>query len=378
MKFSEIIGHKNVIQRLQVMTESRKLPHALLFHGPSGIGKTNVARAFIQYLNCENPVNGDACGRCAGCLQTEKLNNPDVRYVFPVVKKGKYALSSDFSEEWQEFISRYPYMPIEKWLEIIDAGNSRPVIYVDESEEIIRISSLSAYGKGRKIFLIWLPEKMNLETANKLLKVIEEPHSDTLFILVSNDAGSIIPTVRSRLQAIEFSPLEESDIIDFICKSGKTYEESVALARIAGGNMNKASQLIERDGEIKDFMSDFIQMMRGCYSRNLPLLKSLSDKFAGYGREKSLRALEYFARMLRESFISNLKSPELEAMTPEEKAFVSKFGPFINVANIEEMLKQTDRAHKDISRNANQKIVWFDLLLEFTRLIRTAPGGPKS
>lgn len=375
MRFSEIIGHGNELRKLVTMVDEGRLPHALLLHGPSGVGKMQAARALVQYLYCTDRREGDSCGHCPACLQTSKLNNPDVHFVFPIVKTKTRSLSSDYSDEWKEFITAHSYMSPEEWLRIIDAGNSRPMIHVTESEEMIRLSSLSAYGNGYKVFVLWLPEKMNADAANRLLKVIEEPFSDTLFVLVSNNAGEILPTVRSRLQGVEFRPLPDDELIGFLSGKGKSQEEASALARIARGNMNKASQLAESEGESSEFQSGFMSSMRAAYSRNMVELKNLSDAFAGYGREKSLRLLDYFARMIRESFISNLKCASLESMTPGEKTFVARFGPFVNAANVEEIVREIDSAREDISRNANQKIVFFDFLIQLTRLIRTKGAG---
>lgn len=376
MKFGDIVGHKEGIAKLVSMADMKRIPHALLLHGPSGIGKMALARAFIQYINCSNPSGGDSCGQCPNCLQTAKLNNPDIHFIYPIIKRSSPSrtISSDYADEWREFISESPFMPVEGWLAKLEAGNSSPIIYKDESEEILRLSSLSSYGRGYKIFVIWQPEKMNEAAANKLLKVIEEPFGDTLFILVSNNPTELMPTIRSRLQDVAFKSLPEKDIIDFFISRGKTPEEARSLSKIAAGNINKASELVSSEGEFSRFNSDFINVMRACYARKMVDLKNYADTFAGYGREKSLRLLDYFARMTRESFISNLKCEALEAMTVDEKKFVERFGPFINAANVEEICHEINRARNDISRNANQKIVWFDLFIELTRLIRTKGG----
>lgn len=379
MRFRDIIGHGQEIEKLVTMADNGRIPHALLLHGPSGVGKTRVARAFVQYLFCSERHDGDSCGRCPACLQASSLGNPDIHYIFPIVKKDKNDTAADFAEEWLEFMERSPYMSPEEWLDIIEAGNSRPMIHVTESEELLRQSSLSAYGDGRKVFVIWLPEKMNPDASNRLLKVIEEPFEDTLFILISNSPAEILPTVRSRLQGLEFRPLPDEDIAGFLRSAGKSAEEAEVLAGIAKGNMNRAAALVAEDGEYAAFAAVFMGVMRAAYARRMPELREYADTFAGYGREKAMRLLIYFARMVRESFISNLSCPSLETMTPSEKTFVGRFGPFINVANMEELLSQIDRAREDISRNANQKIVWFDFLVELTRLIRSqsAPQSKK-
>lgn len=377
MRFADIIGNREAIEKLTAMADSGKLPHALLLHGPAGSGKTRLARAFIQYINCTNRTDGDSCGHCPACIQTSKLNNPDVHYIFPIVKNAKHpkAISDEYIGEWKDFIEKNPYMPYEGWLEAIEAGNSQPMIYKTESEEIIRVSSLSSYGSGYKIFMIWLPEKMNAEAANKLLKVIEEPFSDTLFIMVSNNSGALLPTIQSRVQGVNINRLSDEEITRYICSLGKNYEEAAMLAKIARGNMNMAAILASTEGELTEFSELFRGVMRAAYSRMMPALRDFADTFASSGREKSLRLLSYFARMIRESFISNLHCSALEAMTPDEDKFVERFGPFINAANVEEILAEIDRAYEDISRNGNQKIVWFDFLIQLTRLIRTKGMG---
>lgn len=375
MKFADITGHKEAIGKLKGMVDSGKLPHALLLHGPVGVGKGRVALALLQYIYCESRTGGDSCGKCPACLQSQKLNNPDIHYVFPIVKKDKLLISADYIEEWKEFLKISPYFSQEIWLDVINAGNSRPMIHVTESEEMLRVANLSAYGSGYKAFMVWLPEKMNAEAANRLLKLIEEPFEDTLFIFISNNPGEILPTVRSRLQGVEFKALTDMEVTTSLELKGVAHDEALSAAHISAGNMNKALALVSEEGETKEFISGFISVMRGAYSRNMPELRRLADLFAGYGREKSLRLLDYFGRMVRESFISNLKTQGLTAMMPEEQAFVAKFGPFVNAANVEEISRQIDRAREDISRNANQKIVWFDFMIEITRLIRLSNPG---
>lgn len=365
MQFKQIVGHNNEKELLKSFVQKGQIPHATLLYGPPGIGKMSLARAFVQYICCSSPQDGDSCGKCPNCIQTSKLNNPDIHYVFPVIKKGAAGnpVSEDFIDPWRKFITEYPFMPVEKWQELIEAGSSQPLIYVYESDKIIATSSLSAYAGKYKIFLIWLPEKMNKEAANKLLKVIEEPFEDTLFVLVSNDPASILPTVRSRLRGVEVMPMTDDEIQRQINFNGMERQDVEAVTKISKRNMNRVMELISDGGEIAEFASLFIDTMRNCYTRNLQALRNLSEKAASFGREKEIRLLAYFNRMIRESFLSNLKNPALLAMTHAEKEFTGKFGPFIHAGNVELMMKSIDKASLDISRNANQKIVWFDLMI---------------
>ncbi len=198
MKFSEIAGHNETIRALRSIVDAGKIPHAIMLSGISGIGKFRLARALAQYIHCQNHVNGDSCGVCPSCKQHQNLNNPDIHFIYPVIKRDGILISKDLADCWKEMMTEWSYMPPEKWNEIIQAGNSRPAIYVTESEDIIARASLSAYQENFKIFLMWLPEKMRPEAANKLLKIIEEPYDDTIFILVSNDDSKVLPTIFSR------------------------------------------------------------------------------------------------------------------------------------------------------------------------------------
>ncbi len=372
MKFSDITGHARQIENLRNMVDNNKIPHALLLHGLPGVGKMRVTRALLSYICCENRFNGDSCGVCPSCRQVNSLNLPDIHYSFPILKKNgsKNPLSIDYLEEWKDFLDNYSFMPTEKWLEIINAGNSQPTYYVTEADEISRISSLSAYNSKYKIFVIWLPEKMESSVANKLLKIIEEPFSDTLFILVSNDASQILPTIFSRCQRIAFNRLGDEEITDTLINMGLSEVKSAEVARLAQGKLSKALELASHDGETEEFGNYFRTSMRNAYARNVAELKRLSDSFAALGREKSLRLLDYFSSQVRENFIYNLHTPSLNMLNPSEEEFSRKFAPFIHVANVEKIVNEITRTRRDISRNANSKLVWFDFLLHLLTYIR--------
>ena len=270
-------------------------------------------------------------------------------------------------------LEKYPFMQQEKWAELIQAGNKQPIIYVYDSDEIIRISSLTSYSAAYKSFLIWQPEKMNLDAANKLLKVIEEPFSDTLFILVSNDESKLLPTIRSRLQGIKVNPQTPEEVAAWLQKKyGGDSDYTLRIARIAEGNLVKAEELLKNEGENKEFTSCFIDMTRNSYARKIEELRNLSEHFSGFGREKSLRMLAYFSRLVRENFIYNLKISSLSAMTEEEEAFSRKFSPFINHRNVEKISEEIDNAITDIGRNGNQKVIWFDFMLKLMVLLRSS------
>ncbi|MCH5235052.1 MAG: DNA polymerase III subunit [Muribaculaceae bacterium] len=371
MRFADITGHKEIIRSLQGLTEAGKIPHAFLFTGISGIGKMRTARALAQYIHCKNKKDGDSCGVCPSCLQHQKHNNPDLHFVYPIVKKEGALISKDMIEQWREMITDYSYMPPEKWNELIKAGNSQPAIYVNESEEIISRASLSAFQEDFKIFIIWLPEKMRPEAANKLLKVIEEPFEDTIFILVSNNDSKILPTIQSRTQRYNFKPLSEIELQELLLKTGVDPDMAADAARISEGSLQKADEIACHPEELIEFSNLFKEIMRAAYTLNAKSLKELSETVAGFGREKLLRFLTYCGRLIRENYIYNFQIPSLVLMTQEESNFSSKFAPFIHDGNVERLSEEIARASQDIERNGNSKIVMFDLFLLLSRLVRT-------
>lgn len=379
MRFAEITGHKDIIYSLQGLAESGKIPHAFLFSGISGIGKMRTARAFAQYIHCKNKSNGDSCGKCASCLQHQKHNNPDLHFIYPIVKREGALISKDMIEPWREMLNEYSYMPPEKWNELLKAGNSQPAIYVNESEEIISRASLSAFQEDYKIFIIWLPEKLRPEAANKLLKVIEEPFEDTIFILVSNNDNKILPTILSRNQRFNFKPLSESELQELLLKTGVEANMAADAARISEGSLQKADEIACHPEEMIEFSNLFKDIMRAAYALNAKSLKQLSETVAGFGREKILRFLGYCGRMIRENYIYNFNISSLVRMTGEEETFSSRFAPFIHDGNVERLSEEIARAAQDIERNGNSKIVMFDLFLLLSRLVRmpkatTLPG----
>lgn len=371
MKFSDIAGHKETIDALRSTVDSGRIPHAILLSGISGIGKFRLTRAFAQYVHCRHRHDGDSCGVCPSCLQHQKHNNPDIHFIYPVVKRDGAQVSTDFIDQWKTMLSEWSYMPPEKWNEIIQAGNSQPAIFVNESEDIISRVSLSAYQENYKIFLIWLPEKLRPEAANKLLKVIEEPFEDTLFILVSNDDSRLLPTIFSRTQRFNMRPLADSDISDHLMLNrGIDPAIAEAAARIAEGSMGKAEQLACHPDEIMEFSALFKETMRMAYALKARELRIISESCASMGREKLIRFLSYCSRMIRENFIYNMKMPQISLMTPDEESFSIRFSPFIHEGNVEGLDSEIARASADIERNANAKIVMFDLLLLLSQWVR--------
>ena len=217
MRFADIPAHEDVKERLRHMADTDRVPHALLLEGPAGSAKFALARAFTQYLHCTSHVDGDSCGHCPSCLQHQAFNHIDTVFSFPVIKRsGKPAISDDYAEDFRAFMGEYPYMDFDAWRVSLDNLNSQPQIYVDEGQELLRRLSYMARQARYKVVLLWLPERMREDTANKLLKLVEEPFDDTKIIMVSNNARLILPTIYSRTQRIEVRRYSDAEVVGIL------------------------------------------------------------------------------------------------------------------------------------------------------------------
>lgn len=369
MKFSDIPFHAEAKEKIRHMIDSGHIPHALLIEGPEGIGKFALARAAAQYLHCENRQNGDSCGKCPACLQHKTFNHIDTHFIFPVVKKDR--ISDDYINEWHEFLDESPFMDFKKWMSYLDSPNTQPAIYVKESEDIIHKLSFTSHRSRHKVVLMWLPERLRIEAANKLLKQIEEPFSDTIFILVSNNSAEILPTIYSRTQRVVLRRLSDLEIAEYMTDRYQvSHEDAVALSHLAEGNLLKAQELITLNSESKKFLALFIELMRKAYQRDVKALKTWATDVAALGREQELRLLAYCMRLIRENFIYNLHVPSLNYLVQEEKAFSVNFARFVNERNVVQLMNELNQASIDIAGNANGKIVLFDLALRVILLLK--------
>lgn len=371
MKFSDIIGNQAAKDHLRHIIDRDTIPHALLIHGAPGTGKLALARAAAQYIHCTNRRNGEPCGECPSCRQHQSFNHADTFFSFPIVKKKGYAVSDDYITEWKSFLLNNPVESFERWLDELRADNSQPIIYVNESESIIHKMSYVSYSSKYKVLIMWLPEKMKEDCANKLLKLLEEPFSDSLFILVSENAKAILPTIFSRVQRLEMKKLSTPEVADYLqSRYGLNEQDAFAVAAPADGNILVAEKNIALDGENKEFFQYFTSLMRLAYTRDLKSLKKWSEEVHAFKREKTRRFLQYAARMIRENFIYNLHHSELNYLNRSEEQFSTRFAPFINAANVEQMIREIETAETDIQGNANGKIVLFDFAIRITILIK--------
>jgi len=374
MFFKDIIGQDQIKDQLIKTARQGFIPHAQLFCGPEGVGKFPLALAYAQYLNCEDPGETDSCGKCPSCIKYDHLAHPDLHFVFPIVKKAakKKEVCDDYITDWREFIKQNDYyFNLNQWLEQIEAENSQGLIYAKESEEILRKLSLRIYEAKYKVMIIWLPEKMHESCANKLLKIIEEPIGSTLFLLVSDTPDKIITTIQSRCQRINIHGIEKPDIIQALeSRFNITPEDAASVAHLSMGSFLKALETISLDDQHNFFFNLFVQMMRASYARNIKQIKAIGNELGAIGRENQKSFLIYCQRMVREYFISNLAQPEMVYLAQDETNFGMKFAPFVNEKNITGLMDELALAERHIEQNVNAKMVFFDLCLKITMLIK--------
>ncbi len=367
MRFSDVIGQQDSKARLLEMVSEDRVPHALMLYGPSGAGKMALAMAFASYLLCNHKEQGDSCGKCRQCLMLEQWQHPDLHFSFPVIRPAGTSAehkmsSSDFFRQWRHLIQQGPYFTLQQWLMEMGAENQQAVMGVGESSELIHDLNIKSSQGGYKVSIVWLPERMNAECANKLLKLLEEPPHYTVFILVSEEPEKLLDTIRSRVQALRVKPLSTQDIEQaLIDKRGIEPDAALRIARAANGSWLAALDELDASSEKRLFLDMFIMLMRLAYMRNIRELKKWSETIAGYGREKQKRLLTYFLRLVRENFMYNFDNASLCYMTQEEENFARNFARFINEANVLEISDIFNCAIRDIGQNANPKIVFFDL-----------------
>jgi DNA polymerase-3 subunit delta' len=375
MNFSKIPGQKEIIGRLIRSVHEERVSHAQLFAGPEGCGSMALALAYARYVSCENRSANDSCGICKSCVKYEKMIHPDLHFVFPIIK-GKKAtdpVCDNYIEEWREFVKKSPFFTLNNWLNSIEVGNAQGMIFASEASEIIKKLSLKTFESDFKIMIIWLPEKMHQASANKLLKMIEEPPEKTLFLLVSEEPDKVIPTILSRCQIIRIPVFGRSDIEKYLIQRyGLPAEKAADISRVSAGNITTAIELCENEDTSLDNLDRFKSLMRFAWKRDIISIISWSEEIAATGREAQKNFISFSLRILRENLMLSLgqKKNNLVFLAGEEATFSGNFHPFINQTNIYPLNDEFNLVYSHIEANGNAKIIFLDLALKVTRLIR--------
>lgn len=376
MKFSEVIGHDSIKSHLIEQANSGRVAHAQLFLGNEGGGNYQMALAFAQFLNCENPTETDSCGVCGNCRKMALHQHPDVSFVFPnaigpsVKEKPD---SAKYANLWRDFLNQNKYFDLGAWCKFIDIEKKSPIINKADSAIINSALNLKAFEGKYKVVLIWLPEKMNLDCSNKILKTLEEPQEHSVIIMVSNQADGLLPTITSRTQITRFAPLPEEQITAALIANGMNEQESKAAAALSYGNYYKAFKEVKSGDNDEANIDSFQTWMRICYKLEINQLNPWIEDMARQTREQQKAFLEYGLRMLRNCTVYNYGEESIARLHPKEAEFLTKFARFIHAGNIVPFMDLFNESHTSISRNANSKIVFMSMSLKICNFLRFKP-----
>ena len=374
MRFADIIGQQELKRHLAQSVDRGRISHAQLFTGAAGTGALPLAIAYAQYLNCPNRKDGDSCGVCPSCQQTAALAHPDLHFVFPVNKQGKKSgevvLSAEFMPQWRECVaSTAGYFTPQQWYDRLDLGKTlRGMISAKEADEIIRRLSFKSFESEYKIMLIWLPETMNDEAANKILKILEEPWEKTIFLMVSERPDLLLSTIISRTQEVAVPRLTVEDLMPM---TQGDEQQRRNTARLAAGDLIEMRRLTggEEDAVRRESFDLFCRLMRLSYNDKHLELIDWADEVATLTREQQRSMLRHAARLLRESYMLHAGLGQISYLWGEEAAFCNKFAPFIGNQNIEFLIGEIEQAMRQVSQNGNPRIIFTHFALAVSKQI---------
>jgi DNA polymerase-3 subunit delta' len=368
MKFENVIGQTNTKRILRGMVESGRMPHALLLLGASGAGALALALAYTQYVLCENKTeSGDSCGVCSACHKTAKFIHPDLHFSYPTV--GAKATSVQYLKEWRKALHENVYMSGFDWLQKLDAENRQGNITRDECAEILNKLSLKVFEGNHKILLMWLPEYLGNE-GNRLLKLLEEPPEDTLFILVAENQEQILTTILSRCQLVKVPNLSDEEVSQGLLLRGvfSQLDEAQSIAHLSDGNLQEAMRLAQDAQD--DNAAMFLDLMRRTWKGNGVELLSWVEKFAIIGREKQKLLFKYGLHFLREVLFLKMTGRENLRLRQREKETALQMQKVLDLEKIEKLSTLFDDCTKHIERNANPKILFLDTTIQMHKILR--------
>ena len=376
MLFSEIVGHDDLKKRLIQSVNENRVAHAQLFVGTEGSGKMALAIAYAQYINCQNRTESDSCGVCPSCKKYMSLSHPDLHFIFPTAtnKSVKKDPESDlFLAEWREYFSDCQgYVNLSEWFDKLDIENKQGIINVRDASTVIRKLSFKSYESEYKVVILWMPEKLNVFSANKLLKLIEEPPEKTLFLLVAENQEEVLSTVRSRCVLVKVPRLDTAVIKDALVeKCGCSEQLALDAATMSNGSWPLAKRFSNDIDNEMLYADTFRKWMRYCFKGAVPeLIDFVANEIKGLGREKQKALLEYGLNIFHCSLLINNNISSAVMLTSAEKTFAQNFAPYINMKNVTQICALFEESINQIVRNANAQLVFMDDSLKMSKLLR--------
>ena len=377
MYFKDVLGQEKLKMLLMQSVREGTVPHAQLFFGPRGSANLALALAFAQYVACANKQQYDACGTCSSCVKHLKFVHPDLHFVFPVATTSNIKtkpVSKNFLSEWRSLLDENPYFSLFDWLKHIGVGNKQGIISVEESSHILKDLSLKPYESETRIMLIWMPEKMNIQAANKLLKIIEEPPQKTLFLLVTESTENMLATVLSRTQLLKVPRHSDEEVLNYLMNRGVEQVRARMISNLVDGNINDALKLVEYVEDSEQNALNFVQWVRLCFSalqvKDINKLVQWSEMMAKLGRESQKTFLLFASNVMRDALMKNYGVEKMMKMNVSGHNFtMEKFAPFIHADNCMEIISELNLAQLHIERNANPKILFLDTSFKIARLL---------
>lgn len=369
MLFKEICGQDTVKRHLLNTVQENRVSHAQLFLGPEGSGSLPLAVAYAQYLNCENRQPADSCGECASCRKYSKLIHPDLHLSYPFFAKHKDDTAATYAAAWRKAFLSNPYMGVGYWRDQLDAENKQANINIAEAHHIIKKLSLKAFEAKYKVLIMWLPEYLDIQ-GNALLKLIEEPPENTLFLLVAENADKILNTIISRTQLVKINRLDNDSVSRYLIDThGVSDHQANEIAFISNGNLQQAIDLLGEDN--KGYFDLMVRWLRGCVmDAGADIIRICEEELSKSGRENQKSFLLYAINMMRQAVLFKADMLQLIHLSGAELDFVQKFGGRYQLEQVEETVGLLEEAHYHIERNANPKILFLDLSLQLVLIFK--------
>jgi DNA polymerase-3 subunit delta' len=375
MQFKEIVGQAGIKQRLLNSVAENRVSHAQLFLGPEGSGSLALAVAYAQYLSCEDKQPDDSCGVCSSCRKYNKLMHPDLHFSYPFFAKHKDDTALTFIEQWREAFIGNPYMNLDTWRGYLDAENKQANINIAECHQIIKKLSFKPFESAYKILILWLPEYLDKE-GNALLKIIEEPQPNTLFILVAQNQDQILNTILSRTQLIKVPCLYSEEVKQYLIEEHNQTEDAASeIAYLTNGNLTEALTMLQLD--TKSYHELFVQWLRLCFSNKGLEVLSFVDSFAKMGRENQKNFLRYGISFIRECCLLMAGAGNLVHLPAKELETAQKMTNVLDISKAQYISTELEKAHYHVERNANPKILFLDVSLQIIKILnlKTIPSG---
>jgi DNA polymerase III subunit delta' len=368
MQFAEIVGQQDVKKHLIQSVKENRVSHAQLFLSPEGSGGLPLALAYAQYISCENRQEEDSCNECSSCRKYKKLIHPDLHFSYPFFAKHKEDTALSFIEEWREAFLSNPYLSLDEWRDQLEAENKQANINIAECHQIIKKLSMKQFEAEYKVLIMWLPEYLD-KTGNTLLKLIEEPPHKTLFLLVAQNQDQILNTILSRTQLVKVHRLSDEEVTQYLINQrGLNAEQAARIAYLSEGNIQNALVLSKEEGNNNfGILSDWLRM---CFGNKGLAVIEFSESASRFGRENQKNLLRYGMKLLREVMMVLSGAEHLVHLPGNEKEFVVNFSKALSLAKAEAIINELEKAHYHIERNANPKILFLDVSLQFIKILK--------